>query len=1088
MSRAPLLLVLLPAAFGQTVTGTLEGHVRDLSGAVVPAAQIEAINTENGLKRATVTNQDGFYQLTFLPVGEYRVTADRSGFAKVSRAALVELNSARAIDFDLKPSTVATEVTVAAEIPLIDVTRGDVKSTIDARMIEDRPLSSRNFLSLVEMFAGFQTSSSYSGVNNPTLSSGSYVSFNGTGSRSAAFQIDGVNNDDSSEGSNRQNVNVSSIREFQVLTNAYSAEFGRAGGAVVLVQTKSGTNRFHGDVYEYFQNEKLNANAYFNNSFGLKTDGTPVAPRAPYRRNQFGYTVGGPLVRNKLFLFNTFEQTRLIQYNTFTRFIFRPTDKLQVGDCRLCLKPEEHPNLQADMAFLQGILDRFPKTAPNNPAACANCYTETKPASYPDQDYSGKLDWSATSRDTFALRYHYSRQKRKPFAVIDGESAYQNNRQQNVGLTATHMFSPTTWGEFRFGLGLRTTLVDISTGNNTPVVRINNPTAYTTTTLGSAGQFPINRFQSDYQFVYNISHVRGRHVIRTGIDYRRQHLDDLADNYSRGWWTFAATGTVGAANRYEGWENFLRGYISSFQKGYGNFTTYNRLGDYNQYVMDDFKVKPNFTLNLGYRWEVVLKPTERDGRTEYGYGTFWRGLEPRFGFAWAPKPGPGFWRKITGDPGRSAVRGGYGIFHNRVFQSVFSQGGASLRSQPPYGVFRAFDPGFEVADPSLGFVYSPNYNPGRIGIARTDPGLRMPNVQQLHFTLERQLPGQISVSIGYNRNRAIGLMQNQSLNRARFPIVSPNDGVLYDKIDPDPGNTAPAPGFISLAQPRTNLRRPDPRYSTITVFHNSGWSYYNALRLELRKRLSRGLHFLVNYSFSKTIDTGSDVTAGVTVTEFGSAKSLRGLSDFHQAHRTNINAAYELPWLKRARGARGLLGGWTVSSNMTMATANPFNVTTGYDYNADGVANDRPLLLDASLFGRSVDNARRDANGRQFSVQQLPLSGFFPTVFTPATQRPFDPGGSGGGSLGRNTFFAQGLFNIDFGLYKHFAVREGHRLTFRAELYGATNTPHFAFPTRTTSSQAFGAISSSYNPFNYVGASRSDASARVIQLALRYVF
>ena len=499
------------------------------------------------------------------------------------------------------------------------------------------------------MVPGFQSTGGYSGVNNPTLSSGSYASFNGTGSRSAAFQIDGVNNDDSSEGSNRQNVNVSSIKEFQVLTNAFSAEFGRAAGAVILVQTKSGTNRLHGDAYEYLQNQVLNSNGFFNNSAGSKSDGTPVVPRAPYRRNQFGYTAGGPAIKNKLFFFHSFERVELRQYNTLTRWVFLPNEQIQIGTCKTCLNPAQHPNLEQDKRFLQSILDRFPKETPNNPAFCDHCLTQTKPANYPDQDYSGKVDYIATSRDTFAVRYQYSRQRRQPFSLIEGEAAFQNNRQQNAGGIHAHIFGPRTTGEFRFGLGLRTTLVDIYSGNDTPIVRIGNPSPYTTTTMGSAGQFPIHRYQTDYQYNYNISHIRGRHILRAGIDFRRQHLDDLADNYSRDWWTFDATGTRGQASFYEGYENFLRGYVTDFQKGYGNFTTYNRLSEFNQYVQDDWKIKSTLTLNLGFRYEVVQSPNERDGKIAYNYPTF-HGLEPRFGFAWAPR-----------GPSSFSIRGGFGI-------------------------------------------------------------------------------------------------------------------------------------------------------------------------------------------------------------------------------------------------------------------------------------------------------------------------------------------------------------------------------------------------------------------------------------------
>jgi outer membrane receptor protein involved in Fe transport len=1085
---AVILAVLAASAAAQTVTGTLECRVTDPTGAVIVGADVSVKNEETGLERTTKTNQEGYAQLTFLPVGRYTITAGAMGFGKEARPAQVDLNTSRSFEFRLKPAAVSTEVTVTGEAPLIDTARGEIVNNIDSQAIEDRPLSSRNILSLVEMIPGFQSTGGYGGVNNPTLSSGSYVAFNGTGSRSAAFQIDGVNNDDSSEGQNRQNVNVSSILQFQVLANAYSAEFGR-GAAVVLVQTKSGTNRIRGDAYEYLQNQVLNANTYFGNAAGRKPDDSLVSPRAPYRRNQFGYTVGAPIFKNKLFLFHSFEQTRAIQYTTFTRYLFYTRYPLQIGECRLCFNPAEHPNLEADFNWAKSIVDRFPKVQPNAPAICDLCYIEQRRSSFPDQDYSGRMDWNISNTDMANVRYQYSRQKRTPAEIISGEAAKQNHRQQNVSFTETHIFSPTTSGEFRFGLGLRTTLVDISGGNNTPIVRINNPTAFTITTMGSAGSFPINRYQTDYQYVYNINHIRGRHTLKAGIDFRRQHLDDLADNYSRGWWTFGLTTAANTGGRFEGYENFLRGYVTDFQKGYGNFTTYNRLGEYNSYAMDDIKVLPNLTLNIGVRWERVLSPTEAQGKISYAYDTF-NGIQPRFGVAWSPRSTSGWIAKLTGGPNKTAVRAGFGFFNSRIFQSVFSQGNISLRSLPPYGVYRQYAANFLTADPSNGYSYDPKFDPGRIQIVRIDPGLGMPTIQQYHFTIDRQLPGNMALSLGYARTRGIGLLQNQVNNRAQFPIVSPVNGILYDKIDPNLANTAPAPGFISAAQPRLNERRPDPRYSLIYVIGNGSWSYYNALRVTLTKRFSHNLSWTVAYSFSKSIDTGSDVSAGTTITEFGAAASNRGLSDFDQRHRANINFTYDMPFFKRSKGlTRAVLGGWKVSTNQTYASGNPFTVTAGYDYNADGVTNDRPLLLDPSLFGRSIDNGRTNpATGVQYSVERFPISSFFPNLSVATAGRPFDPGGTGAGSIGRNTFFGQGIFNIDVALMKSFRVAEGKSLIFRAEGYGITNTARFAYPTASVLSAAFGRITSTYSPLNFVGASRSDAAARMMQMALRFVF
>ncbi len=1086
-------LVFLLACFpllSQTVTGSLEGHVNDVSGSVLVGARLTATNIETGLKRESVSNDKGYFQLSFLPIGAYQLKAEAPGFGGVQRNAQVDSSTTKALDFALKPATVQTEITVEAEATLVETSRGEQRGSVGEKEIADRPLSSRNMLALLEMMPGFQSSGGFSGVNNPTLSSGSYASFNGTGSRSASFQVDGVNNDDSSEGTSRQNVNVSSIKEFAVLTNAFSAEFGR-GGTVILVQSKSGTNRIHGDLYELFQNQVLNSNGFFNNTAGSKPDGTPVVPRAPYRRNQFGGTIGGPILKNKLFLFHSSEKTYLQQYNTFTRYIFLPEDKIQIGDCRLCLNPNEHPNLQADKKVLDDIIARFPKVKPNNLAFCDHCLTATRPATYPDEDFSGRVDYNVSVKDIFAVRYQYSRQHRRPDSLIQGESAFQNNKQQSMGLTHTHIFSPSTSGEFRFGLGLRTTLVDISDGNGTPIVRISNPSAYTTTTMGSAGGFPINRWQTDKQFNYNLTHVRGKHVLKVGLDFRRQHLDDIADNNSRGFYNFTSSGIRGAANFYEGYENFLRGFVASYQKGFGNFYTQNRSGEFNQYVMDDWKLTPTFTLNIGYRHEVVLKPTEVNNKISYGYETFTKGYEPRFGFAWSPRKISPALRWLIGGPEKVSLRGGFGLFHSRIPQSVFSQSGASLRSQHPYGILQTFGPTFEIGDSTNGYVYDPNRPLPRISLARISPDLKMPSIQHYNLTLDRQIGRDLLLSVGYTRTRGIGLIQNANSNRSRFPFTDPVTGILYDKIDSNLGNTAPAPGFISLAQPRYNERRPDPRYALLTVFSNGSWSYYNALRVQVRKRYSKGFHWMLAYSLAKSIDTGSDFSQGVTLSELDSARSLRGLSDFDQRHRANINYGYDLPWFRKDRGWKGYtVGGWSISGNHTYASGNPFTVTAGYDVNADGVTNDRPILLNNALYGLSLDNGRiNPATGRQFSEDAFPVDAFYPTVRTPQTQRPFDPGGTGKDSIGRNTFYGSGIKNWDLGLSKSFpALRENHSLRLRAEMYNVTNSPRFAFPTRSAQSLAFGRIVSTYNPLNFVGASRADDTSRVVQLTLRYVY
>jgi hypothetical protein len=252
------------AASAQTVTGTMQGTVRDSSGAVLPGTVVAARNTETGQARETVTNATGYYILPFLPLGSYDVTATLAGFRTTARERIdISLNTTRVIDFDLAPAALKETITVRTEASRINTTNGEIKGSLTAEQIEDRPtVNPGSFLSLAETFSGFQENPT-SGQNNPTASSGSSVNFNGTGTRGVTFQINGVNNDDSSENQNRQGAALATIKEFQVITNSYSAEFGRGYGAVVLVQTKAGTNQLRGEAYEYHQDAAWNARSAF---------------------------------------------------------------------------------------------------------------------------------------------------------------------------------------------------------------------------------------------------------------------------------------------------------------------------------------------------------------------------------------------------------------------------------------------------------------------------------------------------------------------------------------------------------------------------------------------------------------------------------------------------------------------------------------------------------------------------------------------------------------------------------------------------------------------------------------------------------
>ncbi|MDX2153123.1 MAG: TonB-dependent receptor [Bryobacteraceae bacterium] len=815
MSRFLLTLVLAAltplAGLSQTVSGTLAGTVTDSTGSVIPGVKVSAKNEQTGAVREATTNAEGYYLFSFTPLGSYQVTAAMGGFQTVEKTGVVvDLNKTTLSDFSLKPSAVTETVTISGEVPVVETTQGDVKHSLIAKQIDDTPLAGRNFLSLVEQVPGFQNAPWIGSSNNPTNSTGSYASFGGTGSRSTTFQIDGVNNDDSSENQNRQNVNVSAIREFQVLTNSYTAEFGRAGGAVVLVQTKSGTNRFHGDAYDYIQNDVFNANGFFQNQRNT--------PRQIVRRQQYGWTIGGPIFKDKVFFFHSGERIRNNTSSSISRFIWLPGDgprACNAGEVSrpggpYCVDPATHPNLQRDLAFMQGVMDlwKTPELSgvtPNDPAGCVDLIASGRPNRcvrvdgvpnvFPDSDYSGKIDWNAPASTTIALRYQYSRQIRRSGRIIYGDNfGIVNNRQYNIGLTATHIFSPRQTGEFRFGFGNRATLQDVVDGNHIPTIRFANHLTPSGTVIGTSTNVPINRRQHDRQFVYNHTIVLDRHTIKAGTDTRLALLDDLSGDRSRGFWTFSSIDSIAsirAGTGYTGWENFLRGFVTGFQNGYGNPQAENRFNEVNLYFQDDYRLLRNLTLNFGFRWEGVGAPREKEDRFSYGFGRDYDNIQPRFGFAYQPVVERPWLKWLTGDPGRFVIRGGYGIFHSRLFQSIFSQNQLSLRTQPPNGFASDFSAlcRNEISDPSCGFVFTPGVAsrttaftangvrvPGGQLITTLlipDPKLQVPYVQQWNLSVSRQLPKNMAIELTYNGNRTIGNLFYDSLNDARFPIESP---------------------------------------------------------------------------------------------------------------------------------------------------------------------------------------------------------------------------------------------------------------------------------------------------------------------------
>jgi hypothetical protein len=1071
-----LLLCFIPAVFAQTVTGNINGVVIDKSGGALPGVTVTIRNMETGLERVATTNESGFYSAPFLPIGRYHVAAEMAGLGSMARQNVrVDLNSTTVQNFTLAAMMTET-ITVSADAPHVDVTDGEIKQTMRAEEIMSLPQGNQaSFLGLAATFAGYQENPT-PGKDNPTLSSGSSVNFNGTGTRGNTFQINGVNNDDSSENQNRQGVAIATIKSFQILSNSFSAEFGRGYGAVVLVQTKSGTNAIDGELYNYIQRGKWNNLDYF---------APPGASRPSNHRYQFGGTAGFPIVADTLFAFLSGDGVQSQGDSFVTRGTFLASDlalpRLTLGN-----------DTTANRAWQDSILSRWKTGAPNNPAVNARAYSQVLPYNYPTRDYSARLDWNANASNAANIRYQRSHQQTTSGELIVGENAVQDNRQSNVGVTWTGILSSNTVQEARFGLGLRNTNVNIDAGNDTPIVRINATGVPTFTILGNAGAYPILRNQRDQQLVYNISSARwANHTLKAGTDIRRSNLDDFADNYTRGYWIFnAACGGVTYPNSIAA---FMAGCVAGYQRAYGPAGLKNQIDEQNFYVQDDWRPIDSLTLNIGVRDERAGAPKEKNNKIDYFYKTK-NYVDPRLGFAYAPNWDKPWLNQLTGGAGRFSIRGGFGIYHGRVFQSIFSQGGANVRFNPPNsayvnlsGVFSSSNPGFSnfnLADPTNGWQFVPG-TASTLATSTTtiDPNLKMPETHQWNLTLERQVFNQARVRLSYVGTYGRDLLQYGYDN---LP-VSPSAAGSPWKIAADfacagtgyvsgvnvsttcPNKVPIADNEISRVVPRTLARRPNPNYGTILVVKNLAKSWYNAGQFEFETGLLHGLMGRMTYTYSKALDTGSEATyvGSGDVNGFPVADNYkdykRGLSRFDTRHRLTITGSYAIPLFNNARDwVKGAFGGWQLSTVVRVASGTPFTIVDSgaWDFDFDGQTAARPIVVDPKYAGGWHIN---DPNT---SKSKMPSGAF----------RRATVGDDPSMLAGRNTYFVDGQRALDLGLYKTFPMVRGTSLMVRLDAFNVLNNEVFGFPNNDFASATFGTL----NTTNY--------TPRVLQLGFRVLY
>ena len=1115
--QAILVCSLLAAPLAaQSELATLTGSVSDPTGAVVAGVTVKATNAATNISMSVQTNESGRYFMPSLKPGVYTVTASNAGFkTSVNTGVTLQVNDVARFDITLQVGDVAEQVTVTSEAPLLQTESSGRGAVIDERKIVELPLNGRDYNQLALLSPGVL-------APTPRLQSiGFKGAFNVNGNRvfHNAFLLDGVDNtsySNSFRGGNVQVVqpSIDALQEFKIQTNAYSAEFGRSSGALINAVIKSGSNGRHGSLYEFHRNDDFDANNFFANKTGAAK---------PFRlRNQYGGTMGGPIVRNKTFYFGDYEGLRdragTVRLSSvpqpqwregrFTVPISNPFNPNDTGqDFRSAATPDCNNGQGFCWILPRNLIDpvgqRIINVSPNSNTGAAgqidNNFVNVPIERNRTDQFDLRVDHNFTDRMSLFGRYSFSDTNIFKPAPRPGLSEGSFNdtfgaalwRSQQLALGSTWTLSPRIVSELRFGytrgnffqtppnfgsgcpeklIGLKGAPTDEGVCGGIPVMNFPGGNQRRIGRTTSVPQFQTPR---SWTIRDAVSWIRGAHAFKLGgeILHVQTGIRDVS----------ALLGAFTYSGRFTGqngdWQgaiaDMLLGFPTRYQQDSNTvFNQHQKL--YSLYAQDDWKVSPKLTLNLGVRYEFATPPRERD--------FLWANFDPATGAYFNAKKG-GLFQESTihtdynnfaprvgfayTPVARTVLRGAYGVFYNHTNR----QGREGLLGfNPPFIVqadaniagsntLKSANAIFRLQDGiPAGFVDLSRVNLRTVSRKGQDPFQRTSYVQQWNFSVQRELVQALMLEVSYVGNRGVKLAAFRNLNQR--PVTFGANGA--------PGAGAP---------PLTGLALD----GDIQYLENLGRSNYHSLQTRLEKRFSGGLSALVSYTWGKaltdsvdhlsTSGAGNGVDVGVSRTpqDGYNRRAEYGLAEFDVKQRFVASAVWEIPYGKGrrhgdsvGRGLDLLLGGWDFSPIITVQSGLGLTITQSQLLNLGGERQSRPTRLanGALSSGRTVD---RWFDTGAFAILQVnpALAGFISnTAF----------GNSGVGILR-----GPGLGNVDFNLSKNFKVSESNTLQFRAEFFNTFNRANFSVP-GVNASAGFGQVVN------------TSTEARIIQFALKYRF
>ena len=1094
-----LILVISPAVtlLAQVTGATLSGTVTDPTGAVVVGARVVIENMATEITRNSVTDKDGLYNAPNLIPGTYEVTVSAPGFSTAARKNItLNVGGSQVIDVQMKAGEVTTEVEVVQSAPLLQLGSSELTSVVDATTVRELPLNGRSWTDLATLQPGvvkIQSSSNpASGADRGEHGFGTQLSISGTKPVQNNYRMDGISVNDYANGGPGSVLGVSlgvdAIQEFSVITSNYTAEYGRTSGGVVNAITKSGTNDFHGSVYEFFRNSALDARNYFD----LNSDGNPY--KAPFNRNQFGASAGGPIVKNRTFIFGDYEAIR--QSKGIANSAVVPSDTARKG---ILYNGTDTPTtVTVDPAAAKYLAFWHTANRPIPQNSDTGIYNFNGQQVLHEDYFVTRLDHTISAADSLSGTYMFDN---NPFSAPDGLNiSLQGHhiRRQLVVLAETHVFSPTLLNSFHLGFSRTSAFV------NQGVAAI-NPLGADTTLASTPGQVAarvnvgaltplpggtgaVDHFThgyNSYQAYDDAFLTRGNHALEIGasLEYIRSNSTGYSD--VAGNWSFASI------------QDFLTNHPQTFDSALIPASPRNiRQSVVGAYVQDTWKARKTLSIDLGLRYEMATVPAEAHGKfvtlqnitdasPKIGGQLFanptLRNFEPRVGFAWDPR----------GDS-KTVVHGAFGMFDVLPLPYVVQL----LQVRPaPFNLIGDVTSGldgtfFNGTNPQ-GKTAFQLLGANSLGSTYIQQHPHRNYVMTWGLNVQRQLTPNMGIIIGYVGSRGV---------HHQFKV---DDADMTLPTKTSAGYVFPLPAADGTPAPTLN-----PNFGAIRSLWWNGGSSYHAAEVGITKRMSKGFQLQGSYTWSKSIDTNS---TGAGADSFGNSFSSlhwydlglnKSVSDFNTPHALSVSGTWDVPGPNVSPElARKVLKGWELGSIFTAQSGQPFSVLVAGD--AVGQNSSDPF----SFPSRSSANCKSLVNPGSrdnyiklncFSMPVAPSQAFYNQHCNPQTLFPVCSNMLGNAK--RNILAGPGFANLDFSIYKNTPfprISEHFTTQLRVEFFNVLNHTNFAPPLDTNTLFAPTTIT---NPdgSQTVRYDRQDGSAgvldktindsREIQLALKVIW